>query len=749
MAASYATRLGNDVSRLFMITSIFLLTLLASIVSFVSKNRHGDTYNVSKVLLYTALVITACNLFIAHFSKATDLQILYFAGIHFKLMFKFDYLASIMLTVVLSISLIIYQYAERYLESDTTRPRFLAQLCLITLSVSILVLSDNLLTAFIGWQFIGITLYITLNHYHFDANANRASKKKFVINRWGDICFLAAVILSYQYIGQSSYAALYQHPHTGLIGLLVFIAIMTKSAQFPFHIWLPDTMEAPTPVSALMHAGVINSGGFLLARLAPLYAHHLGLMYFVSLIGLLTTLIGGLFMLYQYDTKKKLAYSTMGQMGYMILQCGLGAFASAVFHLITHGFYKASLFLNAGNTLVIQYNDMPKRNKGAILVSLMLSALLIALGTSYARIINLNLPILIWFFITSSILQLLQSNLNRNTSIAIQSLNTVLVTALLIIYITLLASFSQFLKHLDVAVQLSTTMQYCIGITLLLIQVIMLWGRYPKFMQARRLKCLLINKFYIEAFLRYGFLNPLRRIGDIINRLFQISKPWSYGLCLTVLILLMIILSLATHNIELITHITIISLLGMMLITITAANRSAQLAGIVGWLGLFELGMINLAFVSDGSAVTKIGFYHLLNMGTLFVIINLLIHYPSSHTNHNHQYTFHNKLGWRKAYVATLLILMLGVPGTASFVTEYYIFANLITHHILYAILFGLCMIILSISILHCLQLYIFDQNPLYKKSLRLSWPMHTLSWLVIGLNLVSGIHPIWTINLM
>lgn len=195
-------------------------------------------------------------------------------GYDLNLKFTLDNLSSVMLFVVMVIGVTVYRYASRYLQSDTSRIRFLTQVTITLVSVMFFIVSGNLLTAFVGWQLIGLNLYILLNHYHYQSAANRAAKKKFIINRIGDMCFLVAIILCYQYFGTTDYDVLGQEAvikgkQTLILGL-VFIAIMTKSAQFPFHIWLPDTMQAPTPVSALMHAGVINSGGILLARLSPL-----------------------------------------------------------------------------------------------------------------------------------------------------------------------------------------------------------------------------------------------------------------------------------------------------------------------------------------------------------------------------------------------------------------------------------------------------------------------------------------------
>ena len=258
-------------------------------------------------------------------------------------------LSIVILILVSFISLIIFGYARRYMTADPKRRLFLARLCWVSTSVTLLILSSNLLTAFIAWQCIGLTLYWLLNHYAHRPRAREAALKKFLINRIGDICFLSAVILSYQYWGSSDYSVIIHAQHSGWIAVLLMIAIMTKSALFPFHVWLPDTLETPTPVSALMHAGVINAGGFLLLRLAPLFYQHAPVMLALLLIGLISAIFGSFCMLTCSHVKQKLAYSTMGQMGFMVFQFGLGVFSAPLLHMMTHGLLKAGLFLNNGN----------------------------------------------------------------------------------------------------------------------------------------------------------------------------------------------------------------------------------------------------------------------------------------------------------------------------------------------------------------------------------------------------------------
>ena len=276
-----------------------------------------------------------------------------------------DRLTAVMMVLITSVSTVIHVYSIRYLEGDPGYARFFALLSFMTFVILSLVSSPNLFMLFVFWQLLSWALYLILAFNYPNRPACQNAFKTFFVHRVGDASFLCGIFLAYKYFGTLEFAELIksaaEQPQvislfSGMpdinavtaIALLIFVGAMAKSAQFPLHVWLPDTMDSPTPVSALMHAGIINAGGFLLNRLAPFYALSPNTLHIVFVIGLLTVLLGASMMLAQNDIKKTLGFSTMGQMGYMIMECGLGAFALAIFHLIAHGLFKASLFLGAG-----------------------------------------------------------------------------------------------------------------------------------------------------------------------------------------------------------------------------------------------------------------------------------------------------------------------------------------------------------------------------------------------------------------
>ena len=280
-----------------------------------------------------------------------------------------DRLTAVMMVLITGVSTVIHVFSVRYLRGDSGYARFFALLGFITFVILALVSSPNLLMLFVFWQLLSWALYLILafNFSHVPAYQN--AFKTFIVHRVGDVAFLCGLVLTYHYFGTLEFAELFrrasEQAHVisllpgnmldvtapSVIALLIFIGAMAKSAQFPLHVWLPDTMDSPTPVSALMHAGIVNAGGFLLNRLAPLYALSPDVLHIVFIVGAATVLLGASMMLVQNDIKKTLGFSTMGQMGYMIMECGLGAFALAIFHLIAHGLFKASLFLSAGTVI--------------------------------------------------------------------------------------------------------------------------------------------------------------------------------------------------------------------------------------------------------------------------------------------------------------------------------------------------------------------------------------------------------------
>lgn len=276
-----------------------------------------------------------------------------------------DRLAAIMMVLITSVSIVIHVYSIRYLEGDPGYARFFALLSFMTFVILGLVASPNLFMLFIFWQLLSLALYLILAFNFSNRPACQNAFKTFFAHRVGDVSFLCGIFLAYKYFGTLEFNDLFrlaaEKPQmislfSGIvnisavtaIALLVFVGAIAKSCQFPLHVWLPDTMDSPTPVSALMHAGIVNAGGFLLNRLAPFYALSPNTLHIVFMVGLLTVIFGASMMLAQNDIKKTLGFSTMAQMGYMIMECGLGAFALAIFHLIAHGFFKASLFLHSG-----------------------------------------------------------------------------------------------------------------------------------------------------------------------------------------------------------------------------------------------------------------------------------------------------------------------------------------------------------------------------------------------------------------
>ena len=274
----------------------------------------------------------------------------------------FDGLTAVMFLLISFVGLVIARFSVRYLDGDPRQGRFFRWLAFTLGAVLLLVVSRNLVMFTAAWMLTSIGLHQLLEHYPDRPWAIWAARKKFLISRLGDAMLLAALGLTFWCFGSSDYAVVFAKaealrseagggPLVAVIGLLYVLGAMTKSAQFPFHSWLPDTMEAPTPVSALMHAGIINAGGFLVIRLSPLIALSHSALGLLALVGAFTALFGGLVMLTQTSIKRSLAFSTIAQMGFMMLQCGLGAFSAALLHIVAHSLYKAHAFLACGSVL--------------------------------------------------------------------------------------------------------------------------------------------------------------------------------------------------------------------------------------------------------------------------------------------------------------------------------------------------------------------------------------------------------------
>lgn len=277
-----------------------------------------------------------------------------------------DRLAAVMMVLITGVSLVIHVYSQRYMRDDPGYGKFFGLLSFLTFVLLCLVTSGHLLWLFLSWHAVTWLLKSLLTFNARSAAARQAGRTTLRVQGIGDAAFVCAIILAYATFGTFDLSELFELANGAagrtvlwegtwfeirsvtLITLLLVMTIMTKSAQFPFHVWLAGTIEAPTPVSAMLHAGIVNAGGFLVNRLAPLFGMAPTTLYVLFIVGGLTALIGAATMLTQSSIKRTLVYSTMGQMGYMVMECGLGAFALAVFHLCAHGLFKATLFLNSG-----------------------------------------------------------------------------------------------------------------------------------------------------------------------------------------------------------------------------------------------------------------------------------------------------------------------------------------------------------------------------------------------------------------
>lgn len=272
-------------------------------------------------------------------------------------LFRFDTLSTVMVLLVSFLGAVVLRFAARYLAGDPALPRFLSWMSLTLSSVLLMVISNHLLLMLGAWVATSLFLNQLLLHNPQRAGAVFAARKKFVFSRMAEVSMLVAILLLHE--GHKTWridelsASIALGNHQGLVAasLLLAFCAMLKSAQFPFHSWLPDTMDTPTPVSAFMHAGIINSGGFLVLRLSPVFVAVPVSLHLLVIVGSVTAAFGAIVMLAQPGVKRSLAFSTIAQMGFMMIQCGLGAWGLALLHLVAHSLYKAHAFLHAGSTI--------------------------------------------------------------------------------------------------------------------------------------------------------------------------------------------------------------------------------------------------------------------------------------------------------------------------------------------------------------------------------------------------------------
>ena len=382
---------------------IIFLPFFGSILGYSIKSL-GDRYS---ELITTFLVIISAVLSIVVFYNGIvhdlygNYKILnWISSGNFKVNWSIniDPLSSIMLVVVTTVSSLVHVYSIGYMSHDSNKPRFMSYLSLFTFSMLMLVVSDNFLQLFFGWEGVGLCSYLLIGFWYKKESANNAAIKAFLVNRVGDFGLAISIFLIFYYFGTVNYnevfikAAGSINKEISFIGfktnlitiicLFLFIGAMGKSAQFLLHTWLPDAMEGPTPVSALIHAAtMVTAGVFLVARCSPLFEYSQIALNFVAITGMITAIFAASVALVQNDIKKIIAYSTCSQLGYMFFAAGVGAYHVAIFHLFTHAFFKALLFLGSGSVIHAFKDEQDIRKMGGVWKKLPYTWVLMLIGT--------------------------------------------------------------------------------------------------------------------------------------------------------------------------------------------------------------------------------------------------------------------------------------------------------------------------------------------------------------------------------
>ncbi|MDP2221230.1 MAG: NADH-quinone oxidoreductase subunit L [Hydrogenophaga sp.] len=376
--------------------STLLAVPLAPLVGAALAGILGTTFGGNVIGRRTSHTLTILGVFIAFILSAMTLKSVAMDGARFnetiyewmvvgglkmEIGFMVDGLTAMMMVVVTFVSLMVHLYTIGYMEEDAGYNRFFAYISLFTFSMLMLVMSNNLLQLFFGWEAVGLVSYLLIGFWFNKPTAIFANMKAFLVNRVGDFGFILGIGLIVAYTGSLNYTEIFaKAPELGTLGfpgtdwllvtvicICLFIGAMGKSAQFPLHVWLPDSMEGPTPISALIHAAtMVTAGIFMVSRMSPLFEMSDTALNFIMVIGAITALFMGFLGIIQNDIKRVVAYSTLSQLGYMTVALGASAYSVAVFHLMTHAFFKALLFLAAGSVIMGLHHNQDIRWMGAV-----------------------------------------------------------------------------------------------------------------------------------------------------------------------------------------------------------------------------------------------------------------------------------------------------------------------------------------------------------------------------------------------
>jgi NADH-quinone oxidoreductase subunit L len=385
----------------------YLLVFLPLVASFIAGffgRVLGD--KLSQIITCSCVVVSALLSIYLFFDVALNSQIYNYkianwitsGGLKLNWSIYIDTLTSVMLVVVTSVSALVHIYSVGYMSHDPDKPRFMSYLSLFTFMMLMLVTSDNFLQLFFGWEGVGLASYLLIGFWFKKPTANAAAIKAFVVNRVGDFGLAIGIFLIFKYLGDVNFIEVFknistlQNKNINLLGfetslinficIFLFIGAMGKSAQIFLHTWLPDAMEGPTPVSALIHAAtMVTAGVFLVVRCSPIFEYSPFTLNLIVLVGATTAFFAATVGLVQNDIKRVIAYSTCSQLGYMFFAAGLGAYHIAIFHLFTHAFFKALLFLGAGSVIHAFHEEQDMRKMGGVWKKIPYTYILMIIGT--------------------------------------------------------------------------------------------------------------------------------------------------------------------------------------------------------------------------------------------------------------------------------------------------------------------------------------------------------------------------------
>ena len=407
-----------------MATSIIFLPLLGFLFCFLL----GKQFNYRVYQISTTSILFLCTLFswiiFVQFINNKETEIIFIlnwitsGNFIVDWSIRLDTLTAVMFIVVTTVSACVHLYSIGYMEEDPSKIRFMGYLSLFTFFMLVLVSSNNLLQMFFGWEGVGLASYLLIGFWHHKDSANKAAIKAFVVNRVGDFGYAIGIAGIFYIFGTISFDSIFSQvdqfseheiqflsfsfPTLDFLCFLLFIGAMGKSAQLGLHTWLPDAMEGPTPVSALIHAAtMVTAGVFLVARMSPLYEFATFTNLFITFIGAATAIFAASIALTQNDIKRVIAYSTCSQLGYMFFAAGVGAYNASIFHLTTHAFFKALLFLSAGSVIHAMHHEQDMRKMGGLFKKIPFTATMMWIGS----LAIIGFPYLSGYYSKESILE--------------------------------------------------------------------------------------------------------------------------------------------------------------------------------------------------------------------------------------------------------------------------------------------------------------------------------------------------------